>query len=88
MRISRYNDLIKCLLVDIVNVQIGLIGLIRDYQMPFEEEIGQYPTLEEMQDFVVNKKGRPILCEHWYAHQVGRHLFTSQCKPAYTVRTR
>ena len=36
-------------------------GLVPDYQMPFEEEVGQHPTMEEMQNLVVAEKKRPRL---------------------------
>ena len=41
-----------------------------DYQMPFEKEVGSYPNLEEMQDFVCQQKKRPILKEVWDAHPI------------------
>ncbi|KAI2667943.1 Activin receptor type-2B [Labeo rohita] len=37
-----------------------------EYQLPFEEEVGQHPSLEDLQDAVVHKKMRPglgQLCE-------------------------
>jgi serine/threonine protein kinase len=36
-------------------------GVVREYRMPFEDEVGQSPTLEEMQSLVVSKKVRPCL---------------------------
>lgn len=32
-----------------------------EYKLPFEEEVGIHPTLEELQDYVVNKKLRPSI---------------------------
>ncbi|XP_051871742.1 activin receptor type-2B isoform X1 [Pristis pectinata] len=43
-------------------------GPIDEYTLPFEEEIGQHPTLEDLQDVVVHKKLRPVLKECWYKH--------------------
>ncbi|XP_042201988.1 activin receptor type-2B-like [Callorhinchus milii] len=43
-------------------------GPIDEYSLPFEEEIGQHPTLEDLQDVVVHKKMRPILKDCWYTH--------------------
>ncbi|XP_055519803.1 activin receptor type-2B-like isoform X1 [Leucoraja erinacea] len=43
-------------------------GPIDEYTLPFEEEIGQHPTLEDLQDVVVHKKLRPVLRECWYKH--------------------
>lgn len=40
------------------------------YQMPYEEEIGQHPTIEEMQDAVVDKKIRPRINHEWTQHPV------------------
>ena len=36
----------------------------QDYKVPFEEEI-LHPTLEQMQDLVVNRKARPVIKELW-----------------------
>lgn len=38
--------------------------------LPFEEEVGQHPTLEDMQEVVVHKKLRPTLRECWNKHPV------------------
>lgn len=38
--------------------------------LPFEEEVGQHPSLEDMQEVVVHKKLRPILRECWQKHPV------------------
>uniref|UniRef100_A0A4W5PZ67 Serine/threonine-protein kinase receptor n=1 Tax=Hucho hucho TaxID=62062 RepID=A0A4W5PZ67_9TELE len=34
-------------------------GPVDEYMLPFEEEIGQHPSLEDLQDVVVHKKMRP-----------------------------
>lgn len=36
--------------------------------MPFEEEVGQHPSLEDLQEVVVHKKMRPILKDLWLKH--------------------
>lgn len=41
--------------------------------LPFEEEIGQHPSLEDLQDVVVHKKMRPVLKECWLKHPVSKH---------------
>lgn len=41
-------------------------GPIDEYQLPFVEEIGQHPTLEEMQQIVVVKKIRPVIKDGWH----------------------
>lgn len=43
-------------------------GPIADYQLPFEEEVGLHPTLEDMQELVVINKVRPSVREHWLRH--------------------
>lgn len=41
-----------------------------DYKLPFEDEIGQHPSLEEIQDIVVHKKQRPAIKDSWKRHAV------------------
>ncbi|XP_067116539.1 activin receptor type-2A [Osmerus mordax] len=43
-------------------------GPVDEYMLPFEEEVGQHPSLEDMQDVVVHKKLRPVLRECWQKH--------------------
>ncbi|KAK5860549.1 hypothetical protein PBY51_022014 [Eleginops maclovinus] len=43
-------------------------GPLDEYMLPFEEEVGQHPSLEDMQDMVVHKKLRPTLRESWQKH--------------------
>ncbi|XP_067371769.1 activin receptor type-2A isoform X2 [Channa argus] len=43
-------------------------GPVDEYLLPFEEEVGQHPSLEDMQDVVVHKKQRPVLRECWQKH--------------------
>uniref|UniRef100_A0A6I8PA67 Serine/threonine-protein kinase receptor n=1 Tax=Ornithorhynchus anatinus TaxID=9258 RepID=A0A6I8PA67_ORNAN len=45
-------------------------GPVDEYMLPFEEEIGQHPSLEDMQEVVVHKKKRPVLRECWQKHAV------------------
>lgn len=47
-------------------------GPVDEYMLPFEEEIGQHPSLEDMQEVVVHKKLRPTLRECWQKHAVSR----------------
>ncbi|XP_011704500.1 PREDICTED: activin receptor type-2A isoform X2 [Wasmannia auropunctata] len=46
-------------------VQNGPIG---EYRLPFEDEVGLHPTLEDMQESVVHKKERPLILETWRKH--------------------
>uniref|UniRef100_U5EVS8 Serine/threonine-protein kinase receptor n=1 Tax=Corethrella appendiculata TaxID=1370023 RepID=U5EVS8_9DIPT len=43
-------------------------GIVGDYTLPFEIELGSHPTLEEMQENVVTKKIRPRIHDHWRGH--------------------
>lgn len=47
-----------------------LSGPVDEYMLPFEEEIGQHPSLEELQEVVVHKKMRPTIKDHWLKHPV------------------
>ncbi|XP_050702207.1 activin receptor type-2A-like isoform X2 [Eriocheir sinensis] len=40
-------------------------GPIPEYHLPFEEEVGQHPTLDDMQECVVTQKARPVIHDHW-----------------------
>lgn len=43
--------------------------------LPFEEEVGHHPSLEDLQDVVVHKKMRPMLKDCWLKHPVKGCLF-------------
>ncbi|CAG7730292.1 unnamed protein product [Allacma fusca] len=43
-------------------------GPIGDYRLPFEEFVGQQPSLEEMQDVVVTQRKRPTIQNDWMSH--------------------
>nr|XP_046148846.1 activin receptor type-2B [Oncorhynchus gorbuscha] len=43
-------------------------GPVDEYMLPFEEEIGQHPSLEDLQDVVVHKKMRPVFKDCWLKH--------------------
>ncbi|XP_037867437.1 activin receptor type-2B [Bombyx mori] len=38
------------------------------YRLPLEEEVGSHPSLEEMQEAVVQRKLRPHIPQHWRDH--------------------
>lgn len=48
----------------------ALTGPVDEYMLPFEEEVGQHPSLEDMQEVVVHKKLRPCLRDCWQKHTV------------------
>lgn len=43
-------------------------GPVDEYLLPFEEEVGQHPSLEDLQEVVVHKKLRPLFKEQWLKH--------------------
>lgn len=45
-------------------------GPVHEYMLPFEEEVGHHPSLEDLQDVVVHKKMRPMLKDCWLKHLV------------------
>lgn len=40
-------------------------GPVDEYMLPFEDTVGQHPTLEDMQEVVAQKKIRPPIKEEW-----------------------
>ena len=58
-----------CKISDCVHV---LSGPVDEYMLPFEEEVGQHPSLEDMQEVVVHKKLRPCLRDCWQKHTVSK----------------
>ncbi|XP_002001200.3 activin receptor type-2A [Drosophila mojavensis] len=51
-----------------------VVGPVGEYQLPFEAELGQRPTLDEVQESVVMKKLRPHLLNSWRSH-MGLSIF-------------
>ncbi|XP_072307394.1 activin receptor type-2B-like [Eucyclogobius newberryi] len=43
-------------------------GPVDEYLLPFEEEVGQHPSLEDLQEVIVHKKLRPAFKEQWLKH--------------------
>ncbi|XP_034035974.1 activin receptor type-2B-like [Thalassophryne amazonica] len=43
-------------------------GPVDEYMLPFEEEVGQHPSLEDLQEVVVHKKMRPTFKDLWLKH--------------------
>ncbi|XP_035216872.1 activin receptor type-2A-like [Stegodyphus dumicola] len=43
-------------------------GPVDQYMLPFEDTVGQHPTLEDMQEVVSQKKMRPKFKEFWRKH--------------------
>lgn len=52
-------------------------GPVDEYRLPFEEEVGSHPSLEDMQQAVVHKKIRPTFRPDWSVHTVRYiHVYT------------
>lgn len=58
---------------------------VPEYRLPFEEEVGQHPTLEDMQEAVVQRKVRPTIPQLWRNHPVSVHEYT-YCFVAFQYR--
>ncbi|KAA0203968.1 hypothetical protein HAZT_HAZT001681, partial [Hyalella azteca] len=63
-------DMYACGLVlwELLSRCTGVGGLVGDYKLPFEEEVGYHPTLDDMQECVVVQKCRPAIKKHWLNH--------------------
>lgn len=53
-----------------------------EYRLPFEEFIGQSPTLEQMQDVVVTQRKRPTIRNDWMCHP-GLHVLVDAMKDSW-----
>lgn len=51
-----------------------VVGPVGEFQLPFEAELGQRPTLDEVQESVVMKKLRPSLLSSWRTHSVSSKM--------------
>lgn len=54
----------------LTHFSVCTLGPVDEYMLPFEEEIGQHPSLEDLQEVVVHKKMRPVFKDHWLKHPV------------------
>lgn len=61
-----------CLFWTLMVPLLSDLGPVDEYMVPFEEEVGQHPSLEDMQEVVVHKKMRPTLRECWQKHAVSQ----------------
>ncbi|KAL6097442.1 acvr2b [Pungitius sinensis] len=66
LRIDMYA--VGLVLWELVSRCKAVDGPVGEYLLPFEEEVGQHPSLEDLQDVVVHKKTRPSLKELWRKH--------------------
>lgn len=63
-------DMYACGLViwELVSRCTAQDGVVPEYRLPFEEEVGAHPNLEDMQESVVQRKVRPTILESWRNH--------------------
>lgn len=59
-----------CVMLSILWPSCTPSGTVGEYMLPFEDEIGQHPSLEDLQDVVVHKKMRPVIKDCWLKHPV------------------
>jgi len=50
---------------------------VGEYRLPFEEDVGLKPELQELQKFVVSEKRRPVFKNHWRQHPEGSLICTT-----------
>ncbi|GFO30096.1 serine/threonine-protein kinase receptor [Plakobranchus ocellatus] len=63
-------DMYACGLIvwELMTRCIATDGPVSEYRLPFEAEVGQQPSLEDMQTLVVTRKMRPALNPLWSKH--------------------
>ncbi|XP_029955072.1 activin receptor type-2B-like [Salarias fasciatus] len=66
LRIDMYS--LGLVLWELVSRCKAADGPVDEYMLPFEEEVGQHPTLEDLQEVVVHKKLRPAFKDLWLKH--------------------
>lgn len=52
-------------------------GPVCEYLLPFEDEVGHHPSLEDLQEVVVHKKMRPLFKDVWLKHCVSVGVMSS-----------
>ncbi|XP_035474692.1 activin receptor type-2B [Scophthalmus maximus] len=66
LRIDMYA--VGLVLWELVSRCTAADGPVDEYMLPFEEEVGQHPTLDDLQEVVVHKKLRPVFKDLWLKH--------------------
>ncbi|XP_068199561.1 activin receptor type-2B-like isoform X3 [Antennarius striatus] len=66
LRIDMYA--VGLVLWELVSRCKAVDGPVGEYMLPFEEEVGQHPSLEDLQEVVVHKKMRPAFKDLWLKH--------------------
>uniref|UniRef100_A0AAY4EY55 Serine/threonine-protein kinase receptor n=1 Tax=Denticeps clupeoides TaxID=299321 RepID=A0AAY4EY55_9TELE len=67
LRIDMYA--VGLVLWEVLSRSSAADGPVDEYMLPFEEQIGQHPSLEDLQEVVVHKKIRPFFKDCWLKHQ-------------------
>ncbi|XP_027132280.1 activin receptor type-2B-like, partial [Larimichthys crocea] len=66
LRIDMYA--VGLVLWELVSRCKAVDGPVDEYMLPFEDEVGQHPSLEDLQEVIVHKKMRPAFKELWLKH--------------------
>jgi hypothetical protein len=51
-------------------VVIVFVGSCGPYRLPYEDVVGQNPTVHALNEVVIKKGRRPIIREEWRKHEV------------------
>ena len=49
---------------------MALLDEVSEYKLPFQDEVGSNPSLDEMKEIVVDKCQRPVIKPCWLKNQV------------------
>jgi len=63
LTVHLFNWLVMSLLI--------FVGPVREYMLPYENEVGLHPSMNEMKEAVDTKRIRPPIEQHWLHHKVG-----------------
>lgn len=65
-------DMYACALVlwELVSRCTVICGPVLEYKLPYEDEVGKSPNLEDMKRCVLQRKLRPIIQDAWITHSV------------------
>lgn len=74
------TDMYACALVlwELVSRCTAFCGPVLEYKLPYEEQVGKSPNLEDMKLCVLQKKVRPTIQEAWKNHSVSVDFLESK----------
>lgn len=81
-------DMYACALVlwELVSRCTVQEGPLLEYKLPYEKEIGQFPSLDAMQRCVLHEKVRPAIQEIWRNHPVSANFVTAKRLTCFVCR--